>query len=88
MVAQRRQGNSQPGDEGPGRSAAASRQERRLKSQAWFWTADWQAKEREADESLAAGRVRRFLNEQEFLEELEAVDAEERTKDADPRPHG
>lgn len=25
-------------------------------SQAWFWTPEWQAKEREADDDLAAGR--------------------------------
>ncbi|WP_435589786.1 hypothetical protein [Micromonospora aurantiaca (nom. illeg.)] len=28
--------------------------------QAWFWTPEWQAGEREADADLAAGRVRRF----------------------------
>jgi len=26
-------------------------------NQAWFWTPGWQAKEKEADEDLAAGRV-------------------------------
>ena len=25
--------------------------------QAWFWTPEWQAKEREADEAIAAGRL-------------------------------
>jgi antitoxin PrlF len=29
-------------------------------SQAWFWTDEWQAKEREADEAIAAGRVTRY----------------------------
>ncbi len=39
--------------------------------QAWFWTSEWQAKEREADQSIAAGRVRRFGDDQDFLASLE-----------------
>ena len=31
-------------------------------SQAWFWTPEWQAGEREADADIAAGRVRSFDN--------------------------
>ncbi len=27
------------------------------KNQAWFWTKEWQAMEKEADEDIAAGRV-------------------------------
>lgn len=27
------------------------------RDQAWFWTKEWQEKEREADEDLAAGRI-------------------------------
>lgn len=34
---------------------------------AWFWTAEWQAKEREADEELAAGRRQNFDSGEEFL---------------------
>ncbi len=30
------------------------------KSQAYFWTPDWQAAEREADEDIAAGRIYKF----------------------------
>lgn len=30
---------------------------RRDPDQAWFWTPEWQAKEREADEDIKAGRV-------------------------------
>jgi antitoxin MazE len=30
------------------------------KSQAYFWTSDWQAAEREADEDIAAGRIYKF----------------------------
>ena len=39
-------------------------------SQAWYWTPEWQAGEREADEDIAAGRVERFMNDEEFLESL------------------
>lgn len=37
------------------------------RDQAWFWTPEWQAKEREADEDLAAGRTRVFDSDEEFL---------------------
>ncbi len=40
-------------------------------SQAWIWTPEWQAKEREADASIAAGRGRRFETSEEFLAWLE-----------------
>jgi hypothetical protein len=40
--------------------------------QAWFWTREWQAKEREADEDLAAGRVTTFESDDELLGALEA----------------
>jgi predicted RNase H-like HicB family nuclease len=35
--------------------------------QTWFWTPEWQAKEREADEDIATGRVERFNSDEEFL---------------------
>lgn len=41
-------------------------------SQAWFWTPDWQAGEREADADIAAGRVERFESDEAFLAALEA----------------
>lgn len=40
-------------------------------SQAWFWTPEWQAKEREADEDIAAGRTEFFESDEEFLAALE-----------------
>jgi hypothetical protein len=40
-------------------------------SQAWFWTPEWQAKEREADEDIAAGRSERFESDEEFFAALE-----------------
>lgn len=35
--------------------------------QAWFWTPEWQAKEREADADLAAGRVKTFKSAAEAI---------------------
>ncbi|MCI2429991.1 AbrB/MazE/SpoVT family DNA-binding domain-containing protein [Candidatus Acetothermia bacterium] len=39
-------------------------------SQAWFWTKAWQEKEREADEAIRAGRVKRFKNPDELIRDL------------------
>jgi hypothetical protein len=39
--------------------------------QAWFWTPDWQAKEREADADKAAGRVEHFESDEAFTAALE-----------------
>lgn len=41
--------------------------------QRWFWTERWQAMEREADEDVAAGRVTRFANVEDFIAHLEAT---------------
>jgi hypothetical protein len=41
-------------------------------SQAWFWTLEWQAREREADEDLTAGRLTRHESDEEFLAALRA----------------
>lgn len=47
--------------------------------QAWYWTPEWQEREREADADLAVGRSRVFGSDEEFLSALEsAVDAPER----------
>jgi hypothetical protein len=46
--------------------------------QAWFWTREWQAKEREADDDLAAGRGTTYESDDEFLAALD-----ERTKPLD-----
>jgi hypothetical protein len=41
-------------------------------SQAWFWTPEWQAGEREVDEAAARGEEGRvFASGEEFLEALE-----------------
>ena len=39
--------------------------------QAWFWTPEWQAKERQADEDIAAGRGKVYLSDEEFLASLD-----------------
>ena len=40
--------------------------------QAWFWTKEWQAGEREVDEDIAAGRLKRFDSVEELFEDLDA----------------
>jgi hypothetical protein len=39
--------------------------------QRYFWTPEWQAKEREADEAIAKGRVRTFDTVDQMLEFLD-----------------
>jgi len=39
-------------------------------SAAWFWTDAWQAREREADEDLADGRVVSYADSESFLASL------------------
>lgn len=46
--------------------------------QAWFWTREWQQREREADKDLATGRVTQFESDEDFLAALD-----ERTKRLD-----
>jgi AbrB family looped-hinge helix DNA binding protein len=41
-------------------------------TQAWFWSPEWQAGEREADADRAAGRLESFASEQEFTDALRA----------------
>lgn len=43
----------------------------RYPDQAWFWTPEWQAGEREADADIKAGNVKEFSTVKEFIEELE-----------------
>ena len=44
------------------------------KEQAWFWTPDWQAKEKQADRELAAGRYRDFDELEDLLKDLHSED--------------
>ena len=43
---------------------------------AWVYSPAWQERLREADADLAAGRVRRFGDDDDFLAHLEALDDE------------
>lgn len=40
------------------------------KDQEWFWTEEWQAKEREVDEALARGEYQDFDNVEDLIKEL------------------
>ena len=40
------------------------------KDQIWFWTSEWQKKEREADEDIAAGRMKEFASAEDLLKDL------------------
>jgi antitoxin MazE len=40
------------------------------KSQAWYWTKEWQEAERQADEDIAAGRVKEFDNVEDLIKDL------------------
>ncbi|HJX12001.1 MAG TPA: hypothetical protein VJ377_00575 [Dehalococcoidales bacterium] len=41
------------------------------KSQAYFWTKEWQEAEKEASEDIKAGRIKEFDTVEELLEDLE-----------------
>lgn len=40
-------------------------------AQAWFWSEEWQQREREADADIAHGRIRRFENIDELFADLD-----------------
>lgn len=40
--------------------------------QRWFWTPEWQTKEREADEDIAQGRVKEFASVDELIKDLKS----------------
>ena len=44
------------------------------RDQAWFWTPEWQAKEREADQDLSTQRYRDFESVEDLLKELHGED--------------
>ena len=52
------------------------------RSQAWFWTPEWQAAEREADRDVAEGRLRRFETMEELIADLHAGAAAPEDKSA------
>ncbi len=40
-------------------------------SQAYFWTPEWQAGEREAEADIRAGRIKRFKSVKELMRDLQ-----------------
>ena len=40
------------------------------KDQSWFWTKEWQKKEREADEALKKGEYKEFKNAKDLIKDL------------------
>jgi AbrB family looped-hinge helix DNA binding protein len=44
------------------------------RDQAWFWTPEWKAKEKEADQDLASGRVSEFRKLEDLLKDLHGED--------------
>ncbi len=42
------------------------------RDQLWYWTPEWQAKEKEAEEDIAAGRVKRFKSAQKAIKALKS----------------
>ncbi len=42
------------------------------RDQLWFWTPEWQAMEREADEDKAAGRVKSFKSAKKLIASLKS----------------
>ena len=47
------------------------------KDQTWFWTEEWQAAEREAEDELRAGQVKEFDTLDELIADLDADEAED-----------
>lgn len=39
-------------------------------SQAWFWTKEWQARERKADEDIKKGRIKKFDSVEDLIKDL------------------
>jgi antitoxin MazE len=44
------------------------------RDQAWYWTKEWQEKERQADEDIAAANFRDFDNLDALMKELNSED--------------
>lgn len=39
--------------------------------QSWFWTKEWQDAEKEAEEDIESGKVKKFKNVQELIADLD-----------------
>jgi len=44
------------------------------REEAWFWTPEWQAKEKEADRDITTGRYRDFDTLEDLLKDLHGKD--------------
>jgi AbrB family looped-hinge helix DNA binding protein len=44
------------------------------REEAWFWTPEWQAKEKEADKDLSTGKYRDFDTLEDLLKDLHGKD--------------
>lgn len=44
----------------------------RLPEQAYFWTSEWQETEREADEDIRTGRIKRFSTAEELIADIDS----------------
>ena len=42
-----------------------------LDDQAWYWTEHWQCQEKQADQDVAAGRVKNFASMDDLIADLE-----------------
>ena len=47
------------------------------KDQTWFWTKEWQATEREAEDDLRAGQVKEFDTLDEMIADLDSDETED-----------
>ena len=56
-------------------------------AQAWFWTEDWQRREREVDAHIAAGEIATFATVDDFAAHLDKLVAESPADEANPRTH-
>ncbi len=54
------------------------------RDQAWFWTPEWQAAEREAEEDLRLGRYDEFETMEDMIADLERQMSEQQVRHADP----
>jgi AbrB family looped-hinge helix DNA binding protein len=44
------------------------------REQSWFWTSDWQDREKKADEDFSSGRFQDFDNLEDLLKDLHGED--------------
>ena len=42
------------------------------KSQAWFWSREWQKEEREAEEDIKAGKIKSFDDPEDLMKDLKS----------------